>query len=98
MFFLLRCAFWLGLVFSHLPWDGEAVRHDLATSAAQATVTAADTVQSLCLKDPAACARHAATVGKTLGVGASHNTLLASDLAPAWKGGPHPAPPRRTAN
>ncbi|MDB5508817.1 MAG: hypothetical protein JWL93_1286 [Hyphomicrobiales bacterium] len=98
MFFLLRCAFWLGLVFSHLPWDGEAVRNDVASGAAQASAAAVEKAQSLCLKDPVACARHSAAVGKALGVGASHNTLMASDLAPVWKGGQRPSPPHRPSN
>lgn len=91
MFFLLRCIFWLGLVFSHLPWDGEALRQELSGPAASVGAAAADKVQSLCLKDPAACAKHAHEVGRALGVGASQNSLLPGDLAPVWKGGAKPA-------
>ena len=91
MFFLLRCAFWLGLVFSALPWDGDAVTSDLAAgaagAAASAQAAATAKVQSLCLKDPVACARHAAEIGKALGVAPSSSTLLPGDLGPAWRGG-----------
>jgi hypothetical protein len=95
MFFLIRCAFWLGLVFSALPWDGEDVRADLTGGAAKVSAAVVEKAQSLCLQDPAACAQHAARIGKALGTGVSQNSLLPGDLAPAWKSG-IPLPPRRS--
>ncbi|MBX9861116.1 MAG: hypothetical protein K2Y42_00060 [Hyphomicrobium sp.] len=98
MFFLIRCAFWLTIVFSSLPWNEHAVRSDLAKGADLARESATDKLHSLCLTDPAACARHAAMVGKALGVSASSNSLLPSDLTPAWKGRPQPTAMHRAQN
>jgi hypothetical protein len=35
MFFVLRCLFWLGIVFAALPWDGVSLRMDLAEQASK---------------------------------------------------------------
>ncbi len=113
MFFLIRCIFWLGLVFVALPWNGEEVGSALADQAEEIGRAATDKAQALCLKDPVACANHAATAARLLGgttptsASASQNTLLPSDLAPAWRGATHKAgatpsgtsanmPPRRS--
>ena len=105
MFFVLRCLFWLGIVFAVLPWDGVSLRSDLAEQASKTSKAALDEVQLFCLKDPAACANHAASLSKFLenAPAASQNTLEPADLRPIWRGhsmpesrqGAVPLPPRR---
>jgi len=95
MFFLLRCTFWLGLVFANLSWhfDGPVLPsgQELATQAAQQ-----------CLASPQACSnvmagaeklRSALTDPQPVSTPAkpgahkvSADTLLSSDRAPAWRG------------
>ncbi|MDB5649979.1 MAG: hypothetical protein JWL62_1499 [Hyphomicrobiales bacterium] len=92
MFFLIRCIFWLGLVFSALPWNGEEVRADVATGVQNASVALTNKVQSVCQRDPASCLQHAAQATKVMSAATSLNTLTRGDLAPAWKGSvPRPA-------
>ena len=63
MFFLLRCVFWLGLVFSALPWNGEGSRFQpaLALEAARGAVATASAVTGeYCAATPAECLKAAA--------------------------------------
>lgn len=69
MFFLFRCAFWLGIVFYHLPWPGgvqpaEQARAALAELNAAATKTIAERAQSACLNAPRDCAAAAAKLAR----------------------------------
>jgi hypothetical protein len=86
MSFLIRSIFWLGLVFSALPWDGESLRADLSGEVEHATRALAGQAQAICAKDPIACALQAAALGKTFEAPPSQNTLRAADLGPAWRG------------
>jgi hypothetical protein len=92
MFFLLRCLFWLSLVYMALPWDGEDLRANLATQAQQASRVVAREVQDICVRDPIGCATQAIALGKSFDIAAlataaaSQNTLRPADLAPAWRG------------
>ena len=96
MFFLLRAAFWLGLVFVALPWDGAALRSDLADTADAASKAAAHQAQAWCLKDPLACAESASAAARLIASPTpdaarepqtrSQNTLMPIDLAPQWRG------------
>jgi hypothetical protein len=105
MFFVLRCLFWLGIVFAVLPWDGAGLRASLTEHATNTGKAALDEVQLFCLKDPAACANHAASLSKFLenAPATSQNTLEPADLRPLWRGhsmpdalqGAVPLPPRR---
>ena len=91
MFFLLRCLFWLGLVYLALPLSGLDWRADV-TGAQQAVQEAAgERVKDWCLKDPATCAKNAAEAADLLGLlpppkGASQNTLQPGDMKPTWRG------------
>jgi hypothetical protein len=101
MMFLLRSAFWLSIVFAHMPLDqGEALR------AIEATRGVALTGAASCMADIAACrAVLSAAAGvapapaalrlagpaphagsNTKGGRSSINSLSASDLAPPWRG------------
>lgn len=56
MFFLLRCAFWLGLVFSAMQWPGDAPKLPNANEAsAQVAAHVATGVRKVCTRNPAAC-------------------------------------------
>jgi hypothetical protein len=63
MFFLLRCVFWLGLVFYAMDWPGgpsagtvTGALGEVAASAASAAVAgAAPAVRDLCLSRPTGC-------------------------------------------
>jgi hypothetical protein len=98
MFFVLRCLFWLGLVWLALPLTGMDWRADLSGVQKAAQDAATDHVKDWCLKDPATCAKNAAEAADLLGLipqkGASQNTLQPDDLKPAWRGAkdsPRPA-------
>jgi hypothetical protein len=96
MFFLLRCLFWLGLVWFALPLSGLDWRPDFSGMQKAAQDAATDHVKDWCLKDPATCAKNAAEAADLLGLlphkGASQNTLQPDDLKPAWRG--HQEAPR----
>jgi hypothetical protein len=100
MFFILRCLFWLGLVYLALPLSGLDWRADV-TDAKQAVQEAAgERVKDWCLKDPATCAKNAAEAADLLGLlppqkGASQNTLQPDDLKPSWRGRGETARPAR---
>jgi hypothetical protein len=104
MFFILRCLFWLGLVYLALPLTEFDWRPDLlgakqaAQNAAQEAVK--ERVTDWCLKDPATCAKNAAEAADLLGLippqkGASQNTLQPDDLKPIWRGHGEGARPAR---
>jgi len=100
MFLILRCLFWLGLVYLALPLSGFDWRTDV-TDAQQAVQEAAgERVKDWCLKDPATCAKNAAEAADLLGLlppqkGASQNTLQPGDMKPTWRGhGEAARPPR----
>ena len=100
MFFILRCLFWLGLVYLALPLSGLDWRADV-TDAQQAVQEAAgERVKDWCLKDPATCAKNAAEAADLLGLlpppkGTSQNTLQPGDLKPTWRGHGETARPSR---
>lgn len=97
MFFLLRCAFWLGLVFANMDWHIDATAlpttGDLSAEAGRQ-----------CLANPQACAAIATRAQSIFGAIADQrpqpavaqkaaparhtaDTLLSTDRAPAWRGG-----------
>ncbi len=128
MFFLLRMAFWLGLVLMLLPSGGRQPRassHDIvAADVISATSAAVHDLRGFCVREPDACtvgSQLAADIGYHAQAGArmlynflsgavtrherssgdsenqaarsriappSENTLMPSDLAPAWRGRP----------
>ena len=56
MFFLLRCAFWLGLTFAMMDWpDGASPAPDPAALAQAATQAAARELATRCAANPQAC-------------------------------------------
>lgn len=91
MFFLLRCVFWLGLVFLGMDWGSRTVlptREEIAQEAA-----------SRCLADPQVCASLVAQAQRFSTASifdsaasakpsqkVSADSLSASDRSPAWKG------------
>jgi hypothetical protein len=94
MFFLIRCLFWLGMVFSQIATIESGGASHFAPQAAR-SVTAlsqnalktavqagAEAATRHCASDPAACLSLAAQVTRKA---ASHDTLQAGDRAPAWR-------------
>ena len=56
MFFLLRCAFWLGLTFAMMDWpDGASPAPDPAAFAQAATRAATQEIATRCAANPQAC-------------------------------------------
>ena len=56
MFFLLRCAFWLGLTFSMMDWpDGASPAPDPGALAQAAAHAATQELAKRCAADPQAC-------------------------------------------
>ena len=86
MFFLVRCIFWLGVLFMALPWDGASVRADLSEHAEQATRAIAREAQEVCAKDPIGCAAQAMAIGKAFDAAPSQNTLKPADVVHGWRG------------
>jgi hypothetical protein len=86
MFFLVRCVFWLGIVFMALPWDGATLHADLSGQAEHAARALAAQAQAICVKDPIACAAQAISLGKGVEGSQSQHNLQPGDLAPAWRG------------
>ncbi len=86
MFFLVRSAFWLGLVYSSIDWPGEGrladdIRDAARPAAAQALEASTRKIEKTCVANPAACIEGVARINK-----------LAGDAVDAAKS--HPAPPR----
>lgn len=86
MFFLLRCAFWLGLVFFNMDWRGG---DSLLPSPDQAARVAA----ARCLASPDICAKvvsgaqnlYMASIAGRAPPKASTDTLMDGDRRPAWQ-------------
>jgi hypothetical protein len=100
MFFILRCLFWLGLVYLALPLSGLDWRADVTDAQQAVQAAAGERVKDWCLKDPATCAKNAAEAADLLGLlppqkGASQNTLQPGDLKPTWRGHGEAARPSR---
>ena len=56
MFFLLRCAFWLGLTFAMIDWpDGASPAPDPTALAQAAAAAAAQEIATRCAANPQAC-------------------------------------------
>lgn len=90
MFFLFRCAFWLGLVFYHLPWPGGAAPvEDARALAVQLGATSshafAAQAQAACGANPTQCLALAAA-GASRATGASRSSLTNEDMRPDWRG------------
>jgi hypothetical protein len=88
MFFLLRCLFWLGLVFSHIAGlEGLNVAAFANQGAAGLGRAAMDAASQKCRAEPDKClalATQAARLRQDAG-DASRDTLNAGDRAPAWR-------------
>lgn len=88
MFFLLRSAFWLGLVFVFLPAPGDPLGETgsrLVREAREAAVGSAGQIAAdagrLCLDRTQACLEAAALLSGRPGA----DTLAAADRAPPWR-------------
>ncbi len=85
MFFLFRCLFWLGLVFSHIAAlegtdAGALVRQSALAAGRQATEAAG----RKCASAPETCLALAAQAARSSS-GASRDTLSSGDRIPAWR-------------
>jgi hypothetical protein len=98
MFFLLRCLFWLGLVFSHIATLEGTNATALASQGARELSEGATTVGRMamdaagekCRAEPAKCSALAAQVsmlGKSAALEktSSRDTLNSGDRVPAWR-------------
>lgn len=82
MFFLARSVFWLGLVFSWIPWSGDGGMATGPREAATALVRQAadgipEQISKFCQSSPRSCLDIAAKAGKTLTIEA----LIEADAA-----------------
>lgn len=80
MFFLIKCAFWLGIVFYCLPWPTqerpEAVaRHAAGTIVAQAQKAVVDRALAACSSNPRACLEFARAASDGHAASASRSKL-----------------------
>jgi len=87
MFFLARSIFWLGLVFSWIPWHGDdgatvGPRAAAMSLAREAAVAAPAQIEAFCLKAPRDCLAAAGKAQQMLSI----ESLLEWDAA-------NPAPP-----
>jgi hypothetical protein len=106
MFFLLRCLFWLGLVFSHIAEQqgfnpaGLLDRRQAVTNEAAAGLgrIALEAASRQCRSEPEKCLALAARASRLApqvsspGAAASRDSLSAGDRAPAWRLRPGIAP------
>ena len=108
MFFVARCAFWLGLVYSSMEWPGDGrLPNDLKDAAKPVAARAVDssvaTIRKTCVANLATCVEGAARINRLVGDAAdalaskqvpkpSAHTLTAQDVAPVWRGAPKPSP------
>jgi hypothetical protein len=94
--FLLRCLFWLGLVFSQIAQmegSNAAALADAAARAASAQAFAAGVAatqagERQCRAEPAKClalAAQFAGAAKAERAGSGHDSLTSADRAPAWR-------------
>jgi hypothetical protein len=83
MMFLARSAFWLSIVYAHIPWDGgEALRAVNDTESA-VVASAASVVRDKCAEDPATCrAIVSAAAGVILAPGAERAPATAPRPTP----------------
>ena len=102
MLFLVRSAFWLGMVYSAMPFDNSEQSRELARLRAALAATAGGAALAACADQSAACrALRSAMPESPRGSGAaisaqikekptraSPNTLTQADLAPPWRGKP----------
>ena len=79
MMFLARSAFWLSLVYAHMPLDGGEVVRAVDETRSAVVASAATAVKAKCADDPASCR-------------AIVDAAAGAVLAPAVE---HPAPPVR---
>ena len=94
MFFLLRCAFWLGLVFLAMARDGGALNFlapDSAPSVAAASASPSRVLERTCARTPHVCAmtlkKAAAFIEPRVRRGfAKGQSLEAADLSLPWRG------------
>ena len=88
MFFLLRCVFWLTIVYSSMDWSGSGLNEMVGPRSAEAGVRAC-LASDLCAGVATAATRtvtrgaHAPDVAQA---GIRATTLKAGDLALPWRG------------
>jgi hypothetical protein len=92
MFFLLRCAFWLGLVYLAMARDAGALPQ-IIFSPERIAASTAQAAGSACLRSPRRCASGleratALAAGGRAPNDQSTQTLRAADLALPWRGKP----------
>jgi hypothetical protein len=92
MFFLMRCVFWLGLVYLAMARDAGALP-EVFFSPQQATLATAGALESACARAPTVCAegaRRAVAFGGRAAEPRSRSvqTLRAADLETPWRGRP----------
>ncbi|MGO9388642.1 hypothetical protein [Rhodoblastus sp.] len=104
MFFLFRCLFWLGLVFSRIAgqegFNAAALFDQRAPIASESAASlgrlALDAAGRQCRAEPEKCLALAARASRLApppaSPNASHDTLSAGDRAPAWRLRPSAAP------
>ena len=100
MLFLVRSAFWLGMVYSAMPFDNSEqarelarLRASLAASVGAPTSACASANLTCALKMAGPAARLAGATAIPLNLreklaGVSVNSLTRADLGPAWRGKP----------
>jgi hypothetical protein len=94
MFFLIRCLFWLGLVFSHIAeqqgFDAAAL-FDQRPAMASLGGMALEAANRQCRAEPEKCLALAARASRlapqaaNANPSASHDTLSLGDRTPAWR-------------
>jgi hypothetical protein len=90
MMFLVRSAFWLGIVYSAMPMGGEAMRAaDQAQSAVAASAVA--TARQKCMADLVACRALVSAAGGALTGAGGERSASARDSAPRAKGASAPS-------
>lgn len=105
MLFLVRSAFWLGMVYSAMPFDNSEQARELARLRAALAATAGGAAASACAGASLSCAlKLAGPAAKLAGAtaikppmkekmaGVSVNSLMSADLRPAWRGKPAKLP------
>jgi len=55
MMFLLRSAFWLSIVYAHMPFDGDEARRAIDQTRSALVTTAANAATEKCVQDAAPC-------------------------------------------
>jgi hypothetical protein len=65
MMFLLRSAFWLSIVYAHMPWDGGEALSVVNETKSAVIASAAGAVADKCAENAAACRVIAAAVAST---------------------------------